>query len=542
VTWAGFTYATPRNPSRRSRGDKIADLARMLGWEPMPWQQHVWDVATEIDERGHYVYEKVFVTVPRQSGKTTLFGPVELQRAVEFPGSKVYFTAQTGDDARTLLKVLISRVEASPLARMFDGKRSAAQTGMITPKGSEIWAFPPKPEKIHGKTPVLVGIDEIWTLDDVQSKGLITDGIEPAQRTLYGKRQIWYLSTAGTAESTFMKRQVQIGRRSVLEPGSHPRFAYFEASLPDDADPYDREAFAAFHPAVGYTQHVDDLFALVDGTVPEEERVDHSTWLRAYCNRWTEARNLLIPDWDDLADTSIGAARSDIAISWEVALDNAMGAVMATWRELDGRPRTRVLHAAPGTQWMKPLLLELHGWGAAAFGADDGGPTRRINDQLRLELGDEAVTTLNGVERGITTAARRSRTPSRTWCSQRPTTSSGSAAPNPPGPSPLRSRRQSACTCSTTSPSPNGRPSRGTETMTIKLDSTQISTVVTCTRCPWWHGFADSRTEGWRVGARHEERAHPDTDNARDALTARARRARHAEATLSGVGSRADAP
>jgi hypothetical protein len=60
--------------------------------------------------------------------------------------------------------------------------------------------------------------------------------------------------------------------------------------------------------------------------------------------------------------------------------------------------------------------------------------------------------------------------------------------------------------------------------MTIKLDSTQISVVVMCTRCPWWHGFADSRTEGWRVGARHEQRAHPDTDNARDALSARVRR------------------
>lgn len=401
MTWSGFTYATPRDPSRPSRGTKIAELARMLGWEPMPWQQHVWDVATELDERGNYVYEKVFVTVPRQSGKTTLFGPVELQRAVEFPGSKVYFTAQTGDDARTLLKNLISRVEASPLSRFFDGKRSAAQTGMVTPRGSEIWAFPPKPEKIHGKTPVLVGIDEIWTLDDVQAKGLITDGIEPAQRTLYGKRQIWYLSTAGTAESTFMKRQVQIGRRSVTEPGSHPRFAYFEASLPDDADPYDREAFAAFHPAVGYTQDVDDLFALVDGTVPEEERVDHSTWLRAYCNRWTESREVLIPDWDDLADETLEARWADVAISWEVAHDNEMGAIVATWRDEDETICTRVVHAAPGTQWMEELLVSIHALGPAAFGADDGGPTRRLNDRLRLRLGEDAIETLGMKDFGV---------------------------------------------------------------------------------------------------------------------------------------------
>lgn len=62
--------------------------------------------------------------------------------------------------------------------------------------------------------------------------------------------------------------------------------------------------------------------------------------------------------------------------------------------------------------------------------------------------------------------------------------------------------------------------------MTIQLDSTKISTVVTCTRCPWWHGFADCDEQGWRVGASHEERAHADGEslNAREALRLRATR------------------
>jgi hypothetical protein len=50
---------------------------------------------------------------------------------------------------------------------------------------------------------------------------------------------------------------------------------------------------------------------------------------------------------------------------------------------------------------MEPLLLELHAWQPAVFGADDGGQTRKINDRLRRALGADAVTTLNGVERGI---------------------------------------------------------------------------------------------------------------------------------------------
>lgn len=441
MTWAGFTYATPRDPSRESRGGRIGEIARMLGFEPMPWQQQVWDVATEVDEHGRYVYEKVFVTVPRQSGKTTLFGPVELQRAYELPGSKIYFTAQTGDDARTLMKALLERVEASKFYGWgVDPKKSAAQTGMYVPvrvkrgertitRKSEIWAFPPKAAKIHGKTPALVGVDEIWTLDKEQGKELVANGIEPAQSTLSGRRQIWFLSTAGTAESTYMKALVKIGRKSVDEPGSHPRFAYFEASLPDDADPYDPDAIAAFHPAVGYTQNVDDLMRLVDGRAPEEERVDHATWIRAYCNRWTEAKKLLIPEWAELADPTLTARWSDVAVAWEVAEvpesegGGTMGAIVASWRNDDGAPCTRVVHAAPGTQWMVGLLVEIYRHEPAAFGADNGGSTRRITDELRRRLAmpdigadpDEAVTTLDGIQRGIAddvwlTAAREDKT------------------------------------------------------------------------------------------------------------------------------------
>jgi len=62
----------------------------------------------------------------------------------------------------------------------------------------------------------------------------------------------------------------------------------------------------------------------------------------------------------------------------------------------------------------------------------------------------------------------------------------------------------------------------------IKLDSTRYSVVVLCTDCPWWFGFADTRDQGWRVGAAHEERTHTDRYQARNALSGRRSRARHA--------------
>ena len=38
----------------------------------MPWQRQVADVALELDDAGRFAYPLVVITVPRQSGKTTL--------------------------------------------------------------------------------------------------------------------------------------------------------------------------------------------------------------------------------------------------------------------------------------------------------------------------------------------------------------------------------------------------------------------------------------------------------------------------------------
>jgi hypothetical protein len=411
--WAGFTYATPRDPSRSTLGGRIANIATMLGKPGMPWQREVWDVAGEFDAFGQLVYEIVIVTVPRQSGKTTMYGPVQIERAITTPGCKTFYTAQTGKDARSRFNDLKQLLEGSQLMALGPVFRlSAGDESIIWPNGARNKIFAPVQAALHGETPPLVGLDEIWEFDELLGDALLEGAIIPAQVTLTGRRQVWLISTAGTAESKFLKKWVDVGRQSVRELGSHPRVAYFEASLPEGADPYDPVAIARFHPAVSRPDGsgTQPLAALMDLA----RQVSYATWLRAFCNRWTESRDPLIPDWSELADPEISAARGEIAISWDVALDNAMGAVLATWRRADGRPCTRVLHAAPGTQWMKPLLLQLHKWGAVAFGADDGGPTRRINDQLRLELGADAIATLNGVERGIAddewlTAARDQR-------------------------------------------------------------------------------------------------------------------------------------
>lgn len=389
VPWAGFKYATLRDPSRATDGARVAKLANVLGKPGMPWQRCVWDVALERDAFGRLVYEVVIITVPRQSGKTTLYGPVQLDRVMTMPRIKTFYTAQTGKDARSRFRDLVSLVEASPLSEFVSFRYSQGDEAIAFPNGSALKIFAPVVGALHGETPPLVGLDEIWEIAYELGHAIVDDAVIPAQITIDGQKQLWLFSTFGTDESRFLWEYVDLGRESVLVPGSHPNVAYFEAGLPDGADPYDPRAIAAFHPAVGHTQTVASLLAT-------SKKVSRATWLRAFCNVRTEVLNpLFTPEHfaalEQLPD-EVPSLR-ELAITYAVHDDR--GVVMATWRDRDERPTSRVLHSAPGSVWMPDLLAGIYrDWRPLAIGAFEGGATKRITAQLRLELGDDEVDTI----------------------------------------------------------------------------------------------------------------------------------------------------
>ena len=68
----------------------------------MPWQRYVADTALEIDPAsGRLKYRTVVITVPRQSGKTTLLLSLMVHRAIGFgQRQNIVYTAQTQKAAR----------------------------------------------------------------------------------------------------------------------------------------------------------------------------------------------------------------------------------------------------------------------------------------------------------------------------------------------------------------------------------------------------------------------------------------------------------
>ncbi|WP_146070239.1 terminase large subunit [Arthrobacter sp. GMC3] len=383
-------HAPDRDHSYLTEGREVAKVARLMGITLMPWQRLVADIATEYQIVGpgeseddlhlghrHYKYSKVLITVPRQSGKTTLTGPLRLHRMMTRPEITSYSTAQTGKDAGKRMKDLHKILKKSPIDHLFQKHLSQGSEGLTCrANGSTLTRFAPGPAAIHGETPHWVDYDEIWKYTEELGDAML-GGVIPSMSTIKNDAQIWMLSTRGTLASVFMNKWVALGRA-----GKEPGLAYFEWSMPDGLDPDEPATWWTFHPALGNTQTVATLTADMYG-----EGMTHAERMRGYMNVLTMAENPIIPveDWKALYSIAPDGvpSRQDVVISYEVAPGNARSAVMASWRDAGGFPCSRVLHSAPGSIWLVEYVRRINRtWKPRAVAADDGGPTRRITDLL----------------------------------------------------------------------------------------------------------------------------------------------------------------
>lgn len=373
-------YATRRNPALPTAGRAIALTAAALGKPLMPWQRLVVDVAGE-RQGDRWRYPVVIVTVPRQAGKTTLVGAVQVHRGITRPGSRIFTTAQKGKDARARWRDLRDHVKASPLAPHVSTMNGAGTESLRFPNFSEVRPFAPTRDALHGETPPLVVIDEAWAFDLARGEDLM-QAIRPAQITIRD-RQLWIISTAGTAESAFLKQWVDTGRLAVDDPDAG--VCYFEWSADEGADPYAPETWE-FHPALGHTIELADLAAEADPAANTRANFE-----RAFLNRWTTTRECIVDlsVWDKrYADQRPPAAGVDVHYGYAVARDRSRASIVAAW-VADGTVHVRPYMVAEGTDWLASELERLR-QRRAPLAVDDGGPARQATDALARLAGDGA--------------------------------------------------------------------------------------------------------------------------------------------------------
>ena len=347
-----------------------------MGKPLMPWQQQVADVALEVDGRGRFAYQLVIVTVPRQSGKTTLFGAVMDHRALIVPNARVWYTQQSGKHA---VDWLIN--EHWPLLAPFVPKvhlRRAAGSEHVKwlPSGGLVRPFPPTPDGLHGKTSDLVVVDEPWAFDLARGNQLDT-AIVPTQATR-PNAQTWKVSTAGDATSTWWLGTVEAGRAAV-KAGRTEGIAYFEWACPDSLDVTAEESWPQFHPAFGRTIDAPAMRAALDMFGPDE-------FARSFGNRWvsTTARVIPLGAWRACQDPEAPLPPpGGVSLAFDVAVDRSDAAIVAAWRDETGICHIEVADCRPGVGWLPGRLGELvDRWRPISVGYDAAGPALDVADVI----------------------------------------------------------------------------------------------------------------------------------------------------------------
>jgi hypothetical protein len=365
-------WATPRDPALRTMGGAVARTAAALGKPLMPWQRLAADVGGEVDDRGLFVHPLVVVSVPRQSGKTTLDLAQSVQRCLAGNRRKVWHTAQTGQDARKKWRELADDVMASPLRPLVDGRPRSSNGAeqLVFVNGSNLRPHPPTRDALHGEQSDLNNIDEAWVFDELQGADLF-QAITPTQATRPGA-QTWIWSTRGDRSSVWFHGLIE-----AVKAGAIPGAALIDYGIPEDADPTDLDIVAAHHPAVGHTIDTEFL-RRAQGTLPPGE------FARALGNRPTGAGERVLPLEAWLAagtDQVLPPGRPAYGVA--VAGDGSHAAIVAAVLDPAGVPWVEVVEHRPGRSWAIDRARQLRDAGQGVA-VDRRGPAAPVADQLEL--------------------------------------------------------------------------------------------------------------------------------------------------------------
>ncbi|WP_380166604.1 hypothetical protein [Jannaschia sp. R86511] len=374
-------------------------LAKVLGFPLQAWQQQVADVALEVDQAGEWAYTDVVVGTPRQSGKSTLLGPVLLHRALMKPDARCWQTAQTRAVASDLLmRELGPRVARAPgIADLVTLRAAIGSEGLYLPgNGSSVRPFPPSETGLHGQHADIVAVDETWAFEEARGVAL-EQAVRPTLATTGG--QAWWVSTAGTPASTLLRRLVDKGRAGAAGT------AFFDWSVDDDTAArietllHDgSDAAVAEAVDLTLTAHPGELVRR-SAVLAAATTMAPGEFLRAFANRWTAARESLVPLETWAACRATGRwdpPTGKVAFGVAADPDRAGAVIGAAWR--DGNTVVvDVVDERPGTSWVPARLAEVAASRKPiAVGHDAGGPAAALVDvavtQHRLSLAAPVVS------------------------------------------------------------------------------------------------------------------------------------------------------
>lgn len=369
-------WASQRDLTCETDGDKLAQVANLLGFDLFDWQRFVADVGLEKDETGLYKYRSVCAQVGRQNGKSKL---IETRIAFELlqPKRHVAYTAQDRNMAKSkweehLLSFQLSPKFAKRIARV---SRVNGSEKIYMRNGSTYGIVTPNDKGARGLSLNLMVIDEALT----HPLSLIAN----LQPTLATKRngQLWILSNAGRpGESELLEHYREIGHREIAEPQN--KLAWFEWCPESDEFDYMNEevwyqAIPSLHEEKGVL-----LEAVREAATTNSPEIFTKEWLNVWPSR--DAVQVINTElWDSLARTDITVGNK-IVFGVDISRERDRASIGASGLVRDFTP-VELIECKEGTSWVLPRLVELCKKYNTKVVIDTGSPAASLIPELEKQ-------------------------------------------------------------------------------------------------------------------------------------------------------------
>lgn len=365
-------WSTPRDYAYESDGERLAKVARLMGFELFAWQRLVADVGLERKGDG-YRYRTVGCAVGRQSGKSKL---IETRIAYELlqPQRHVAYTAQDRNMAKLKWEEHIHSLESSPALAKYIRKvsRNNGSERLYMKNGSMYSIVTPNDKGARGMSLNLMVIDEALT----HPLSLVA-ALQPTLATRKNG-QLWILSNAGIpGESELLQHYRNIGHTGVQDENNP--LAWFEwAPAEDKFDYMDEAVWRQAIPSLGESHGV-LIEAVREAALTNSPDIFMKEWLNVWIS--SEAAQVVATElWDSLARTDIVVGnRMVLGVDISRERDRASIGVSSL---VSGMTPVEVVEARDGVGWLVPRLIEIAKKWKAPVVIDAGSPAGSIIGQL----------------------------------------------------------------------------------------------------------------------------------------------------------------
>ncbi len=367
-------------------------LENVLKWVLLPYQRWLYIHALEkgLDGSG-FRFQTVVILISRQNGKTAWLRGLGLWRMYLHPSGRptadcpaaknILITAQGLEYAEATLDEVVDDVKNCPtLKREFVRHGQTNGKHRMILRGKRLWrAAAANRDAGRSLSLDLVELDELRQHRD----WLAWNAIVPTT-TARPYSQAVAASNAGDKTSVVL-RSLRDGaiKRIIARDTDDTRIGFFEWSVPEDADPLDRQFWPMANPGLGFLPGHDEESLAATAEAMADNMPGFKT---EHCCQWVDtlAPGVIPMDgWEATTDpTSRRAEGAPVWAAVDVNFQRTRSYVAVAARRSDGLLHIEVVAAKNGTDWIIPWFKERAGKFQGVALQQRGAPASGLIDDL----------------------------------------------------------------------------------------------------------------------------------------------------------------